>query len=414
MPALISPPTHVEVNDLESGGVRLTALPLGASETGIDAKPARQRLDDRLLGWRDALLANATFQRWAARFPLTRPIARRRSRALFDLCAGFVYSQVLRGCVELRLFEILRDGPLDVDTLSARTAMPAASLERLIGAAMALDLLERRSAGRIGLGSVGAPLAHNEGLEALISHHALLYEDLQDPIGLLRTGAHRETSLSRYYPYAAGNPEAPTPEIDPARAASYSRLMSATAGPLISEILDAYSFERHTRLLDVGGGEGRWARALAERWPHLSVTLFDLPAVARRAESITSESGLGARVSAVGGDFHQDALPTGMDAVTLVRVLLDHGDDAVLSLLRRVREALVPGGRLLIVEPMAGVRGARAMGDAYFAMYLFAMGAGRARSADELTGLCRAAGFSRCRRVPTNYPISTGILVADR
>jgi hypothetical protein len=66
---------------------------------------------DRCLAARDGLLASPRFRRWAAAFPLTRPIARRRTRDLFDLCAGFVYSQVLYACVRLRLFEILAEGP---------------------------------------------------------------------------------------------------------------------------------------------------------------------------------------------------------------------------------------------------------------------------------------------------------------
>ena len=70
---------------------------------------------------RDRLLASRRFQRWAAAFPLTRPIARRRARALFDLCAGFVYSQVLFACVRLKLFDALAAGPLAV----AGTAGPA-------------------------------------------------------------------------------------------------------------------------------------------------------------------------------------------------------------------------------------------------------------------------------------------------
>jgi demethylspheroidene O-methyltransferase len=39
------------------------------------------------------LIASARFQRWAAGFFLTRWIARRKARSVFDLVAGFVYSQ---------------------------------------------------------------------------------------------------------------------------------------------------------------------------------------------------------------------------------------------------------------------------------------------------------------------------------
>jgi demethylspheroidene O-methyltransferase len=367
---------------------------------------ASRSLLDRVLAWRDATIATAGFQRWAARFPLTRPVALRRSRALFDVMAGFVYSQVLRACVELDLFTMLAESPLSEETLSQRTSLPTASLSRLITAGVALKLLERRTNGRIGLGSLGAPLAGNEGLRALISHHSLLYDDLRAPVDLLRARSNSDTALGRYYPYAA-------PDSAPvaAQVAPYSGLMSATAGPLISEVLDAYSFAPHQSVVDIGGGEGRVARALKQRWPHLNVALYDLPAVAERARQANTASG--ATVDVVAGDFRADELPTGFDVVTLVRILLDHGDDVALGLLQRARRALAPGGKLLIVEPMSGMRGARNVGDAYFAFYLFAMGSGRARSIPELEALCLAAGFKRCRKLRTHYPVSTGILVAE-
>lgn len=54
---------------------------------------------DRCLGWRDRLLASRLFQRRAAAFALTRPVARRHACDLVDLLAGFGYLQVLLACV---------------------------------------------------------------------------------------------------------------------------------------------------------------------------------------------------------------------------------------------------------------------------------------------------------------------------
>ena len=383
----------------------MTTMPVGAGF----ATAERGTWLDWLFERRDALVASPGFQRWAARFPLTRPIARRRSRALFDLCAGFVYTQVLRACVELDLFTLVAT-PLPLEAIAARVALPLPALDRLVGAAVALRLLERRPRGRIGLGALGAPLVGNEGLCALVRHHALLYDDLREPLALLRRRAAGGTALADYYPYATGHGE---DAVAPGQAAVYSTLMSATAGPLIEEIVDAYSFAEHRSVLDVGGGEGRLAAALAGRWPHLDVTVFDLPAVAERATAALAARGLADRVRAVPGDFREQPLPAGVDAVVLMRVLLDHGDDTVLALLRRARAALEPGGRLVIAEPFAGERGARPVGEAYFALYLFAMGSGRARTERELRQLCAAAGFARCRRVWTRYPVSAGLLVAE-
>jgi demethylspheroidene O-methyltransferase len=116
----------------------------------------------------------------------------------------------------------------------------------------------------------------------------------------------------------------------------------------------------------------------------------------------------------VPGDFSRDSLPVGADLITFVRVLHDHDDSRVERMLRAAYEALPPGGRLLVAEPMAGTAGATRMGDAYFGLYLWAMGSGRPRTAAELSAMLRAAGFSRIRCRPTRIPLQTSVLVAER
>ena len=99
--------------------------------------------------------------------------------------------------------------------------------------------------------------------------------------------------------------------------------------------------------------------------------------------------------------------------MSLVRVCFDHPDERVLKLLRNVRRALPPGGTLLLAEPMAGVPGVEAMGDAYFGFYLMAMGRGRSRSAAALMALAAEAGFTGARSIPTRMPLQTGLVVAS-
>jgi demethylspheroidene O-methyltransferase len=179
------------------------------------------------------------------------------------------------------------------------------------------------------------------------------------------------------------------------------------------EILDAYDLRRHRCLLDVGGGDGSFLCAAAARAPKLELTLFDLPAVAARAESRFAANGLGGRARAVGGDFARDSLPTGADVISLVRVVHDHDDAMVTKILAATRAALPTGGTLLLAEPMAGTSGAEAMGDAYFGLYLLAMGSGRARTPAVLTEFLHAAGFARVRQAATHTPLLTGLLVAN-
>jgi len=359
---------------------------------------------DKLLDARDRLLASAEFQRRASAFPLTRPIARRRVRELFDLCAGFVYSQTLAACVRLRLLETLAPGPLSPRELEARIDLPPAGLARLLEAAVALRLVERRRGDRFGLGPLGAAMVHNPGIKGMVAHHAMLYADLADPVALLR-GERGGGQLARYWGYAGtANPGA----LQSGDVAPYSELMAASQAFIADEGLAAYPFRRHRRLLDVGGGDGAFLGAVAAAVPGLDLELFDLPAVVARARQQLDAAGVNAACH--GGSFFTDPLPPGADVVTLVRVVHDHDDGAALALLRAVRAAIAPAGTLVVAEPMAGTRGAEPIGGAYFGFYLWAMGAGRPRTPSELADLLARAGFARPRLRRTRRPLLVRVL----
>ncbi len=359
--------------------------------------------------WRDRLFASPRFQRAAVWFPPTRPIARKRAGALFDLSAGFVYSQVLHACVRLNLFGILMAAPRRPEDLAARLDLPVDATLRLLEAAVSLRLVERRRGGLYGLGVLGAPILGNPGAIAMIAHHHLLYDDLSDPVALLRGPPPDGTRLSRFWAYArAAAPAA----VESGRVAGYSALMAASQTLIADDILDAYPMRRHRRLLDVGGGEGVFLTRALQRNPGLTGVLFDLPAVAARARERLEAAGLGDRATTEGGDFDVTPLPEGADIVALVRVVHDHDEPAATRLLAAVRRALPDDGTLLLAEPMADTPGAEPMGGAYFGFYLMAMGSGRPRSKEELTALLRAAGFPRVRRLRTRRPLLTQLLVA--
>lgn len=362
---------------------------------------------DRALAARDRLLASPRFHRWASRFPLTRPVARRQARALFDLCSGFVYAQVLFACVQLNLFQILAEGPRSTADLARRLGLPADGAERLLRAAAALRLVEPRGEGRYGLGMLGAASLGSPGIAAMVGHHAHFYADLADPVALLE--GHGPGALSGYWAYAAAGRPA---SLGTGQVAPYTALMSASQSFVADAILDAYPFKVHRALLDVAGGDGTFAARVAGRVPGLEVVTFDLPAVAALASARFEAAGLAGRARAVGGDMGRDALPAGCDVVTLIRVLHDHDDDAVLALLRACRAALPPGGTLVVAEPMSGIAGSEPMSDAYLPLYLLAMGSGRVRSPATLMAMLAASGLEGAATLRTSDPLIASIVTA--
>ena len=366
---------------------------------------------DRLLQWLERIYASPKMYQWSLGNPFTRWITKRRTQKIFDLMSGFVYSQVLLGCVRLDLFKMLHQRPLSLQQISLQTQLPAEALQRLLLSAVSLGLLEYRSRQRFGLGALGVPLAVHSGIGAMVEHNHLLYRDMEDPLAFLNNAWRG--SMAEYWPYAHDAQAAERAAHE--KFSRYSDLMASSQEFVVQEILKSYYFEEHRCVLDVGAGKGRFASELALHAKHLKLQLFDLPPVLELAKATFQSKGLTDRLSLCPGNFLHDPLPQGADLVTLVRVAHDHPDEVVQQLLQKIHDALPVGGILLLAEPMAKTYSQCADGptqtDVYFHFYLLAMGAGRLRTPEELMRLMTQAGFADVQRVNNSMPIHAQLLL---
>ncbi len=357
----------------------------------------------------DRLQANPKFRDLAASIPLVRRIGRRRARQLYDLCAGFVYSQILLACVRFDLFERLFRQPMTAAALAPDIGLTEDAAERLLRAGRAVQLFRRRSGHRYGLGRLGVAMIGNQGVREMIEHHPMLYADLADPVALLKGQA--ETRMAQYWAYATTTAPA---DVSSEAVTPYTALMSASQPMITAEILSAYPLRKHRCLLDVAGGDGRFIAGVAKHVPGLKLMLFDLPAVAEQARQRFEREGIADRAQSFGGDIYSNELPTGADIISLVRVVHDHNDSGVAKILAAAYRALPPDGTLLVAEVMSDTPGAEPMGDAYFGFYLLAMRSGRPRSPKEIKALLAAAGFERSKLLATKIPMLTRVMIARK
>ena len=350
------------------------------------------------------------FQKWAGNTPLIRTISRRDGEKIYDLMAGFVYSQTLLALVELDILIYLKNGSLSVEELSLKTNIPQNRMITLCQSATAIHLLECVKSDHYSLSRLGAAILGVPGLVEMIMHHRLFYEDLVDPVKLLKNEA--DTHLSKYWPYVLNNEKKKDIGLD--TAGIYSNLMRSSQKLVAEETLRLVSFSKTKSLLDIGGGTGAFIEEVSTVAPHVSFCLFDLPQVVAEAKKLFLLQAEPKLIEFCGGCFVTDAVPKGFDTITLIRVIYDHNDEVVLSLLKKVHEALPVNGRVIISEPMSGGSRPTRSGDSYFGFYTMAMTTGRPRSAEMHKAFLLRAGFKNIKKHKGTRGFITKVISAEK
>ena len=152
-----------------------------------------------------------------------------------------------------------------------------------------------------------------------------------------------------------------------------------------------------TRFLDLAGGPGSYAIALARRYPQLKGVIVDqTTSVARK---VIGEQGLNGRLRVKAGDIFKDELGTGYDAVLCSNVIHVFNEVENRELLRRAAQALRTGGKLFIVEFFLKASRTSPARSAVFSvmMYLYT-GTGRCYSWSEVQGWLKTLGYGRFKR----------------
>jgi 2-polyprenyl-3-methyl-5-hydroxy-6-metoxy-1,4-benzoquinol methylase len=159
-------------------------------------------------------------------------------------------------------------------------------------------------------------------------------------------------------------------------------------------------------VLDVGGGHGWYSSDLCRRHPSLSATVIDLPGSVAVGRELVQEAGMADRVSFVTGDVTSADLGGPYDLALCFNVVHHLGPDRVLSLLTRIRDALVPGGSLSIMDGfIASGRRASMVAANAFGLFAYVSSGSRAFTVDQLGAWLSEAGLefggvTPVRRIP--------------
>lgn len=165
-------------------------------------------------------------------------------------------------------------------------------------------------------------------------------------------------------------------------------------------VVASYDFSRFRRVIDVGGGQGGLLAAILRANPSLQGVLLDTANVVATGGEVLRAAGVADRCEIVVGDFFE-ALPRGADAAILSHVLHNWSDEDSLRILRRCREAVGPGGVVLILEYGLSDDAGGLIAKQFDLQMLVYFGQGKERSTEEYRDLLARAGLKLTRVVQT-------------
>lgn len=261
---------------------------------------------------------------------------------IVEMASAFYDSCVLFAASDLGIFKKLAElGEADLETIASACGLDRRCGRLLLDACVALGLCEKRG-GRY-RNSPESAFFLVPGSPADLSGAIRYNRDVYPAWGRLSETARTGKPVDR-------------PELhlgsDKERTRTFVLAMHHRALGIGQAIVPLLNLSGCKKILDVGGGPGTYSTLIARVFPSVECTVLDLPEVVKIAAELVAQAGMAGRVKLLAGDYHHLAFPTGNDAVLFFGVLHQEGEAVIRELLRRAHAALLPGGRVFVLDMM--------------------------------------------------------------
>jgi hypothetical protein len=258
---------------------------------------------------------------------------------------AFRAAKTLLSAVELGVFTVLAEAPLDHDTLGERLGIDKRGARDFFDALVALGLLERDDHDRY------ANMAETD-----------LYLDRRKPTYI---GGELEHFNSYVYPHwnllttalRTGRPQSGSRAAghyaalytNPSAVETFAKGMTGGSLPVANSLAAVFPWQEYRTFVDIGTAEGCLPVLVARPHPHISGGGFDLPPLKPLFDNYVRQHELSARLRFFPGDFLQDQFPAA-DVLVLGRILHNWDLATKKMLLKKAYQALPAGGALIVYE----------------------------------------------------------------
>ncbi|HEV2292765.1 MAG TPA: methyltransferase [Tepidisphaeraceae bacterium] len=320
------------------------------------------------------------------------------TQQVMQILGGLWVARMVSVAAELGIADIIGEGQKTTEELAAATKTHAPSLYRLMRGLAGAGVFREDGHGVWTSTPLGKVLRSNvpgsmrsTAITTMGQEHFAAWGALANCIKTGETGV-KHVFGKEIWDYFRENPE---------HAKNFDQCMVDFSAGVNAALLQAYDFGGIDHLVDVGGGQGGVITAVLQKYPKLRGTLFDQKYVVEGAERTLNLAGVSDRCARVGGDFFE-SLPAGADAYLMKFILHDWDDEKSLAILKNIRRAIVPTGKLIVVDIVIP----EGNGADWGKLMDVHMTGGMERTEAQFKELLDKSGFRLTRVVPTESPLS--------
>lgn len=389
-------------------GPILVIYPEGVWYRRIRVEDVSEIVDSHLCGGR--AVARLTWPDAAARQTMSLEHARKfrsavaaRDKAgmlpehLNQTIRSYMPSRAILTALELDLFTAVGDGATAEE--AARVIhVDTRSLEMLLNALVALGLLAkvedvfRNTAESTRYLTAGSKDSHREGL--------LHVANIWHRWSTLTEAVRRGTSIPVEHASSPGWTK------------DFIAAMQRNAKERAPAVVSAVGTMGVRRILDLGGGSGIYSIAFSKASPEIHCEILDLPEVVPLTAGYIERAGAASQVTIRAGDMLEEDLGSGFDLVLLNAICHMFSPEQNLRLFRRARQALVPGGRLVVQDFLLNGDKTGPLHAALFSLnMLVGTASGACYSESEYTAWMASSGFTEVGRIPIPGP--SGLIIGS-
>ncbi len=326
---------------------------------------------------------------------------------LMGFTFGFAPPAIIEVGIRLRIFDLLDASAKTVGELATATGASVRGLRIILNALVGLDLLAKDAFERFSLTAesheflvAGKPTFH--GAFFLLTSERMLRE-WNNLCAIVKNGRpsrriNQEEDGTEFFRQFVE-------DIFPIHLPAAQRL---------AEALGVAGTTAPLSIVDLGAGSGVWSIAMAQAAPQAQVTAVDWPGIVPITRRVTNRAGVAAQYRFVEGDLLAAEFGGGHAIALLGHVLHSEGEERSRRLVKKVFDALAPGGQIAIAEILVDPNRTGPLPALLFAVNMLVNTAcGDTYSLEEISGWLQDARFERVHTIDAPG-LARKIIVAAR